>query len=109
MLNYLGEGDTVVLTAPYAVASGGGALIGNTFGVAKIAIASGVKGPFLLEGRVSLPKDANAIGEGVKVYWDNTNKVVTATAAGNTLIGVSGAARLPGDSTVHVRLNGAFL
>ena len=109
MLNCLGEGDTLVLTAPAAVASGAGALIGNTFGVAKTAIASGAKGPFLIEGKVSLPKDANAIGEGVKVYWDNTAKVVTATATSNTLIGVSILARLAGDTTAQVRLNGAFV
>lgn len=109
MLNYLGEGDTLVLTAPYAVASGAGALIGNTFGVAKIAIASGVKGPFLVEGKVSLPKDANAAGEGVFAYWDNTAKVVTATAGSNPKIGVFISARLAGDTSAPVRLNGAFV
>jgi predicted RecA/RadA family phage recombinase len=108
MKNFLGTADDQMFTAPAAVASGGGALIGAVFGVAKVNIAAGIRGPFCLEGKFELPKDANAIGEGVRVYWDNTNKVVTATATANTLIGVSTLAKLAGDTTAHVRLNGAF-
>lgn len=108
MKNFLGHANDQNLTAPYAVASGAGALVGATFGVAKIAIAQGVRGPFTLVGKFELPKDANAIGEGVRVYWDNTAKVVTATATNNTLIGVSTTAKLAGDATAHVRLNGSF-
>lgn len=108
MNNFIAKGETQTLTAPYAVASGGGALIGSIFGVAKVAIAIGARGPFLLEGKVDLPKDANAIGEGAKVYWDNAAKVVTANAAAgaNVLIGACTAARGAGDARAHVRLNG---
>lgn len=108
MRNYLGKADDQLFTAPYAVASGAGALIGATFGIAKVAIAQGQRGPFSLTGKFELPKDANAIGEGVRVYWDNTNKVVTATSTNNTLIGVATAAALAGATTVHVRLNASF-
>jgi predicted RecA/RadA family phage recombinase len=108
MKNFLGHAHDQMLTAPAAVESGGGALIGAIFGVSKLKLAQGVRGPFTLVGKFELPKDANAIGEGVRVYWDNTNKVVTATSAGNTLIGVCTLAALAGAATAHVRLNGSF-
>ena len=107
MKNFLAMADVQMLTAPYAVAAGAGALIGAIFGVAQNPLASGARGPFALRGKFELPKDGNAIGEGVKVYWDNTAKVVTATSTGNTLIGASTIAKLAGDATAHVRLNGA--
>ncbi|MEG3167514.1 DUF2190 family protein [Sphingomonas sp. LB3N6] len=108
MKNFLGHSNDQMLTAPVAVASGGGALIGAIFGVAKVNIAQGQRGPFCLTGKFEFPKDANAIAEGARVYWDNTNKVVTATAAGNTLIGVATLAALAATTTVHVRLNASF-
>ncbi|PCG08692.1 hypothetical protein COA17_11080 [Sphingomonas ginsenosidimutans] len=106
MKNYIGRAAALMLAAPYAVASGGGALVGSIFGVAKSAIAQGARGPFELEGHYELPKDANAVAEGAKAYWDNTARVVTATAAGNTLIGAFTAARVAGATTAFVRLNG---
>ncbi len=108
MKNFLGHSNDQMLTAPVAVASGGGALIGAIFGVAKVNIAQGQRGPFCLTGKFEFPKDANAIAEGARVYWDNTNKVVTATAAGNTLIGACTTAALAATTTVHVRLNASF-
>lgn len=108
MRNYTGRGDTLMLTVAAAVASGAGALVGATFGVSKLALAAGQRGPFEVVGCFDLAKDANAVGEGVRAYWDNTNKVVTATAAGNTLIGVFTAARAAGAATANVRLNGSF-
>lgn len=108
MKNFLGHGNDQMLTAPVALASGAAALIGAIFGVAKVNIAQGQRGPFCLTGKFELPKDANAIAEGARVYWDNTNRVVTATAAGNTLIGVATLAALAATTTVHVRLNASF-
>lgn len=110
MKNFLGHSSDEMFTAPVALASGAGALIGSTFGVAKTNIAQGQRGPFSLNGKFLLPKDANAIGEGVRVYWDNTARVVTASAANgaNTLIGVSTVAAGGGAVAVAVRLNGSF-
>jgi predicted RecA/RadA family phage recombinase len=108
MQNYVAPGNTLTLTAPYAVTSGQGALVGATFGVAKVALALGARGPFEVVGVYDLPKDGAAIGEGVRVYWDNTNRRCTATASTNTLIGIAAIARVAGDATVSVRLNGAF-
>lgn len=108
MQNYNGLGNTLTLTAPYAVTAGQGALVGATFGVSKLALSAGQRGPFELAGAYELPKDGAAIAEGVRVYWDNTNRRCTATASGNTLIGIAAIARVAGDTTVSVRLNGAF-
>lgn len=108
MRNFTAIGNALMLTAPYDVASGGGALVGATFGVSKGTLKAGQRGPFEVVGCYDLPKDGNAVGEGVRAYWDNAAKVVTATAAGNTLIGVFTAARSAGAATANVRLNGSF-
>jgi len=104
------EGEILSIAAPYGVASGGGALIGALFGVAITALASGEIGSFMLEGVHELPK-----ATGARAYWNDTNKNVTASASGNTLIGVfvpavptQTAAYASGDALAHVRLNGAF-
>ncbi len=111
MKNFVQEGETLTLTAPYAVTSGLGALVGSIFGVAVGDVANGAEGEFKVEGVFDLVKAASqAWTVGAKVYWDNTNKVCTTTASGNTLIGVavvavgSGA----GETIGCVRLNGSF-
>ncbi len=111
MKNYTQKGDTLTLTAPYAVSSGAGALIGSIFGVAATDIANGAKGEFDLVGCFDLPRATGAgtdWTEGTKLYWDNAAKVITKTSAGNTLIGAATAAAAVGDPKGNVRLNGAF-
>ena len=59
-----------------------------------------------LVGVFDLTKEpALAIGAGVRVFWDNTNRRITATAAGNFQVGISTQAALAADSTVRVWLN----
>lgn len=108
MKNFLGHSSDETFTAPVALASGAGALIGATFGVAKTNIAQGARGAFSLNGKFELPKDGNAAGEGVRAYWDNAARVVTASANGNTLIGVFVLAALAAAPVAVVRLNGSF-
>ena len=108
MKNSIQEGEALALAAPYAVASGGGALIGAIFGVAVTALANAEVGSFQLCGVYSLPKATGAATLGAKAYWDNTNKNVTATSTSNTLIGVFVAAYASGDTLANVRLNGSF-
>lgn len=108
MKNSIQEGEVLPFAAPYAVASGGGALIGGVFGVSVNALANGEVGSFELEGVFSLPKATGAATVGAKAYWDNTNKNVTATVGSNTLIGVFVAAYASGDTLAQVRLNGSF-
>jgi predicted RecA/RadA family phage recombinase len=107
--NFIAEGDILNLAAPYAVSSGGGALIGSIFGVAMVDLANAAVGSFAVEGLFSLKKNsAEAWTVGAKVYWDNTNKQTTTTATSNTLIGVATAAAANPSSTGYVRLNGSF-
>ena len=108
MKNSIQEGEVLPFAAPYAVASGGGALIGAVFGVSVNALANAEVGNFELEGVFSLPKATGAATAGAKAYWDNTNKNVTATSTSNTLIGVFVAAYASGDTLAQVRLNGSF-
>ena len=109
MKNSIQDGEVLALAAPYAVSSGGGALIGAIFGVAVTTLANGEVGNFQLEGVYTLPKATGAAATlGAKAYWNDTNKNVTATASTNTLIGVFVAAYASGDTSALVRLNGSF-
>lgn len=110
MTNFVQKGKTLTLTAPYTVTSGSGALVGSIFGVAATDVASGVAGEFSVVGVFTLAKNsAEAWTVGELIYWDNTNKVATATATSNKLIGVATAAAANPSSTGNVRLNGAFI
>ena len=111
MKNYVQPGNTITLTAPYAVTSGDGLLVGAIFGVAAGTAASGDPVETALEGVYDLKKVASqAWAVGDKIYWDNTAKNTTKTLTSNTLIGVAtdvvagGATELIG----RVRLNGTF-
>lgn len=112
MKNYVEPGNTITLTAPYAVTSGDGLLVGAIFGVAAGTAASGDPVETAVVGVYDLKKVASqAWAVGDKIYWDNTAKNTTKTLTSNTLIGVAtdvvagGATDLIG----RVRLNGAFL
>lgn len=104
MKNYVQKGENLTLAAPHAVNSGDGALIGSIFGVASVKLANAETGAFVTEGVFDLPKATGAITAGAKVYWDNTAKNVTTTAASNTLIGVATQAAGSGDATARVKL-----
>lgn len=111
MKNFVQVGNILTLPAPYAVASGGGALIGSIFGVAQTSAASGEEVAFLVTGVVDLPKaPSQAWAVGAKVYWDNAARVCTTTATGNTLIGVAVKAvgGTAGETIGQVRLNATF-
>lgn len=111
MKNYVQPGNTITLTAPYAVSSGDGLLVGSIFGVAAGDTASGVTVETALVGVFDLKKVASqAWAVGDKVYWDNTNKEATKTATANTAVGVAveAVAGGAGDTIGRVRLNGSF-
>lgn len=107
MKNYVQEGDTLTLTAPYARNAGDGALIGAIFGVACNDVANGSSGEFAIEGVfdiTALSTDTGAAG--VKMYWDDANKRLTTTPTGNTLVGALTKAKANGEITARVRLDG---
>jgi Uncharacterized conserved protein len=111
MKNYVQLGATLTLTAPYAVTSGDGLLVGAIFGVAAGDAASGATVEAALTGVFDLTKiGSQAWTVGAKVYWDDTNKRCTTVATDNTLIGVAveAVASGAGDTIGRVRLNGSF-
>ena len=109
MKNYVQPGNTITLTAPYAVSSGDGLLVGSIFGVAAGTAALGEAVEAALTGVYDLKKVASqAWAAGDKVYWDNTNKEATKTVGTNTLIGaaVEAVGNGAGETIGRVRLNG---
>ena len=106
--NHIQEGEVLTLTAPYAVNSGDGALVGAIFGIAITTLANGASGAFAIEGVFKVTAlSTDVIAQGAKVYWDNTNKRMTGTASGNTLVGAATVAKANGETTVTVLLDGA--
>jgi predicted RecA/RadA family phage recombinase len=91
MKTYLHEGKVLELTAPSGgVVTGTAYLIGGILVVATATVAEALPFQGLVVGVVDLPKEAEeGWSEGLKVYWDDTEKKVTATSGSNTLIGVA--------------------
>lgn len=90
MKNFVQPGDTVNVTAPATVASGAGVLVGAVFGIAAFDAASGASVEIATEGVFDIAKvSAQAWAAGDKIYWDNSAKLATTVAGGNTPIGVA--------------------
>ena len=108
MKNYVQSGDTITFTAADATASGAGVLLGSLFGVSAATYGAGAEGEMKTSGVFDLTADPAATATvGAKAYWDDTNKRVTATASGNTLIGCFLLAKVATTPTARVRLNGS--
>ncbi len=105
--NYLQDGDVLTFTAPYDVASGAGMRVGSIFAVALAAASNGANVQAQRTGVWTLPKlQADDVTAGAKLYWDNTNKRLTLTSSGNTLVGAATAAAGTSATTVSVLLDG---
>lgn len=92
MKNYQQLGDNFQAPAPYAVASGGAALVGAVVAMASVAAASGEEIAWVRVGVFNpVPKAPSQawVAWTTKVYWDNTAKVFTSTPTSNTLCGVA--------------------
>lgn len=109
MKNYVLEGDVLTLTAPEALTSGRGVLVGSIFGIATNAAASGDQVEVQLEGVFDVTKAAaQAWTAGQVIYWDNTAKNFTTTVGSNTKVGVATEAAQSAAVIGRVRLNAAF-
>jgi predicted RecA/RadA family phage recombinase len=108
MKNFVQAGNIITAVAPYALASGDGALVGSIFGVATNAAASGAPVELFVDSGVvtlsAVTADVGAVG--TKMYWDNTAKKLTITLTANSLVGVLTVAKSGTDTTATVRLNG---
>lgn len=108
MKNFIHPGETLTVTAPSAVASGDGVLVGTLFGIACNAAASGDPVEIKNEGVFDITAlSTDVIAQGAKAYWDNTNKRITGTAGSNVLVGALEVAKASGATTARVYLDGA--
>jgi predicted RecA/RadA family phage recombinase len=106
MMNYIQSGDVVEVAAPYNVTSGGGALVGSLFGFAVVTALSGATVPLKTKGIFTHAKNsAEAWTVGAKLYWDDTNKVLTTTSTSNTLVGVAVAVAANPSASGSIRIN----
>ena len=106
MKNYVQDGKTITFTPTVVVTSGGALLIGALLAVALANIPANTPGEFITEGVVELPKaNTAAIGQGDGVYWDDTAKVITATATDNTRVGKAWLGAGNPSTSVWVKIN----
>jgi predicted RecA/RadA family phage recombinase len=109
MHNFVQVGEQIEVVAPTALASGEGVVIGGMFGVATTTAAVNTPVVLRLVGVVTLPKATGALTQFAKVYWDATNKRVSGTATGNSLIGVAARPAASADAVAYVRLDGVSI
>lgn len=106
MKNFVQEGDSLEVTAPYALTSGQGCLVGFLFGIATMDAA--ISTPINIQRRgvfSGIPKlSTDVIAAGASVYWDDTNRRLTVTAAGNVFVGWSHVAAGNGVTTTTLVL-----
>ncbi len=103
MKTFIQPGDSLTVSAPYAVTSGQGVLIGALFGIAAYDAAISNTVEIQTEGVFDITKEpALAISAGARVFWDNTNRRITTTATGNYQVGIATLAALAADTTVRV-------
>lgn len=113
MKNYVMHGDAIDVTTPVGgLTSGVGALIGAMFGVAKLTTVAGDPNVLLTTGVFDMAKEGAGSGQawavGDLVYWDNANKRLTKTSAGNTKVGYAVDVALTTATVGRVRLTPAI-
>lgn len=107
MKNYVQDGNSIQLAAPVGGVVGGQVFEqGELVGVVVASAAEGELFTLMLEGVYSdLPKAAEALAVGEKVYWSAENSNFTKTAAGNSPAGYAFVAALAGDTTATIKLS----
>lgn len=104
--NYVQAGETLTLLAPADVLSGAGVQVGNLFGIAQYDALSGAEVEVAMCGVFDIAKvSAQAWAAGDPIYWDNTAKLATTTAAANMPIGHAVLIAANPSATGRVRLN----
>lgn len=89
------------------IAYGDVVVITSRIGVAACNIPAGGLGTVALEEVYEMPAEATAaftVGE--KLYWDGTNKCLTATATGGIFAGIAAEAKAQADVVALVKLGG---
>lgn len=104
--NKYAHGERIQFIAPAGgVVSGTPYLLGSILGIPVTSAAENEISVLDVEGVFEITKDAPlVIAQGAKVYWNNTDKEITTTAAGNTFAGWAYVAAASADTTVLVKL-----
>lgn len=109
MKNFVQDGEIVTVTAPYAVTPGQGVLVGTIFGVAMNTAANGAEVEISRTGVFDITTlSTDTFTAGALIYWDNGNRRLTSTSAGNRLVGAALLAKGSGPATTTVVLDGAI-
>lgn len=103
---YWQKGEVLDYTATDKVANGEVVSLGTRIGVAGEDIAAGETGHLHVVGVFEMTKATGAITMGAAVYYDTTEKNITATASGNVPAGYAAAPAASADTTVLVKLLG---
>lgn len=105
--DYQQKGDTLNYINPTDdfVTAGTLILFGSICGIAATDMVSGQLGTIATTGVWQMPKDTAEITGGAKVYYDEENDVVTATA-NDAFVGIAVENADAAAATVAVRLNG---
>lgn len=107
MKNYIQPGDTIEVTAPYAVLSGDGVKVGALFGIAMADAAISTVVRIQTVGVFRAKKlSAQAWAVGDKIYWDDAAKQLTTVLTSNLLVGVAVAVAVNPSAVGNVRLDG---
>jgi predicted RecA/RadA family phage recombinase len=108
MKNYVKSGNVITVTAPRAVVSGDGVLVGSLFGVAAFTAALNAEVELSMTGVFTLPKPSGlTITAGDALYWDNTLFELNKTSSG-TLVAVAETGAGSSATTVRARLNSGY-
>jgi predicted RecA/RadA family phage recombinase len=105
---YVQRGHEIDFTPDTDVAAGDVVIIGDLAGIAKLDIKAGTLGALALVGVFDIPKatgEGTAIAAGTIVFWDATDKVVTATAGENKYLGKTVIASTDADAHARVVIN----
>ena len=105
--NYKQPGDVIEFTAPAALSSGEGFVVGELFAVAEADAASGAQVSGGVKGVYELPSNSgDTFAAGDPVYWDESaGECVDTAITGDKRIGVALGAASAADLLV-VRLDG---
>lgn len=105
MKNFIEKGKTINLLVPNGgYVSGEAVLVGDKLVICVTGGAEGETIAAMTCGVFKLNKAGVAIAQGEKLYYDETNAVVTNVVPGNVFIGYAHAAALIGGATVDVNL-----
>ncbi len=108
LAKYVQRGHEIDFTPETDVAAGDVVIIGDLAGIAKLDIKAGTLGALALVGFFDIPKatgEGTAIAAGTIVFWDATNKLVTATAGENKYFGKTIIACGDDDAQARVIIN----